>query len=84
MEPLSTKESDLAFATLFDDARATLEELKDEPYDPKNPAHACAIGALHVLRYFSDSGDALEDVRDAARILRLIALSFKKLKDQAV
>ncbi len=64
------------FARLFDEARAVLEELKDETCDPTNPADACAFGALQMYRYLTDDDDGAE--RETARILGLFALAASK------
>jgi hypothetical protein len=66
----------LGFPTprLFDEARATLEELRDEPCDPANPADACAFGALQMYRYLKDEvGEDGASEREVARILGLFA-----------
>ena len=65
-----------AFSRLFDEARAVLEELKDEPCDPTSPADACAFGALQMYRYLVEDDEGAE--RETARILGLLALAAAK------
>jgi hypothetical protein len=80
-------------AALFDEARAVFAELDDEVFDLRNPADACALGALQMYRYWVlrrrveewDDDDIPTDVDGdtaaTSRFLGLLALQERELSE---
>jgi hypothetical protein len=61
----SDAETHAAAARLFDEARASLEEDRDEAMDMSAPGDACALGAVHLADYAMMMG--VECVREDKR-----------------